>query len=196
MSENKSASAAETSAPFDKSASRRLEVAWPEADLQDPSVLRHAFSMFPSGLVAVCAMVGDVPVGMVAASFTSVSLNPPLVSVCIDKTSQTWTQLANSERVGLSVLGAGQEIHVKKLAARGGDRFADLDWVSTPQDAVLVRGGTLWLDCVPHERFEAGDHIIALFEIVQLWVDESEMPLVFQHSRFGSLQAAPIGADK
>src|SRR3546814_7956938 len=58
-----------------------------------PAQLRAAFGCFPSGITAVCALIDGKPVGMAASSFTSVSLDPPLVSVCIQNRSKTWRQL-------------------------------------------------------------------------------------------------------
>src|SRR5262245_24795929 len=105
----------------------------------DPGLLRRAFGCFPSGVTAVCAMVGDSPVGMAASSFTSVSLEPPLVSVCFQASSTTWQRLRERPRLGISVLAQGQDEVCMSLAQKTNDRFADVAWDRTPRGAVVVR---------------------------------------------------------
>lgn len=87
----------------------------------DPAELRQVFSMFPSGVVTVAALNDKgKPVGMVASSFTSVSLDPPLVSICIQNTSATWPVLHASKRLGVSVMTQEQ----KRYAGRSPERTA------------------------------------------------------------------------
>ena len=69
--------------------------------------LRASFACFPSGVAAVCALIDGEPVGMVMSSFTSVSLDPPLVSVCVDLNSSTWPRLRSAPWLGVSILGEG-----------------------------------------------------------------------------------------
>jgi flavin reductase (DIM6/NTAB) family NADH-FMN oxidoreductase RutF len=150
-------------------------------------VLRGAFASFPSGITAVAAIRDDQPRGLAASSFTSVSLDPPLVSVCIARTSTTWPALRAAPRLGLSVLAADHGHVARSLAAKGIDRFAGVSWERTPQGAVFVRGSALWLDCTRYDEFPAGDHEIALLGIQQLWTYPEVTPLVFHGSRFRQL---------
>ena len=86
--------------------------------------LRQAFSAFPTGVVAVCALGDDGrPLGMAVNSFTSISLDPPLVAISLANTSQTWPALAGKASLGLSVLGTSQEQVSRQLSSRSGDRF-------------------------------------------------------------------------
>jgi len=94
----------------------------------DDDVLRRAFACFPTGVTAVCALVDGQAVGMAASSFTSVSLDPPLVSVCVQNSSSTWRKLSPMSRLGVSVLSAGHENASRQLAAKTGDRFSGIDW--------------------------------------------------------------------
>jgi flavin reductase (DIM6/NTAB) family NADH-FMN oxidoreductase RutF len=73
------------------------------ATVRDPQQLRRVFGSFPSGVAAVAALVAGEPVGIAASSFTSVSLDPPLVSVCIAHTSTTWPVLRTASRLGVSI---------------------------------------------------------------------------------------------
>jgi flavin reductase (DIM6/NTAB) family NADH-FMN oxidoreductase RutF len=151
--------------------------------------LRHAFGCFPSGVAAVCATLDDVPVGLAASSFTSVSLAPPLVSVCIQRSSTTWPVLRQLPRLGVSVLAEGQSEICNRLADKTGDRFAGTDWSASPDGGVFVHGATLWLDCTIHAEVPSGDHYIVLLHIHGLRADASTPPLVFHGSRYRRLAA-------
>lgn len=155
-----------------------------------PAVLREAFANFPSGITALAAMRDGHPRGLAASSFASVSLCPPLVSVCIARTSTTWPALRSIPRLGLSVLAEGQGQVARSLAARGIDRFAAVDWEHTPQGAVFVHGSALCLDCTRYAEIPAGDHEIVLLRIRQLWAHPDVPPLVFHGSRFRRLRTA------
>jgi flavin reductase (DIM6/NTAB) family NADH-FMN oxidoreductase RutF len=154
-----------------------------------PDVLRRAFASFPSGITAVAAIREGRPRGLAASSFTSVSLDPPLVSVCIARTSTTWPALRMVPRFGLSVLAAGHDQIARSLAARGIDRFAEVSWEHTPQGAVFVHGSALWLECTRYDEFPAGDHEIVLLRIQQLRTYPEVSPLVFHGSKFRQLTA-------
>jgi flavin reductase (DIM6/NTAB) family NADH-FMN oxidoreductase RutF len=152
-----------------------------------PDVLRSAFASFPSGITAVAAIREGRPRGLAASSFTSVSLDPPLVSVCIARTSTTWPALRMVPRFGLSVLAAGHDQIARSLAARGIDRFAEVSWEHTPQGAVFVHGSALWLECTRYDEFPAGDHEIVLLRIQRLRTYPEVSPLVFHGSKFRQL---------
>jgi flavin reductase (DIM6/NTAB) family NADH-FMN oxidoreductase RutF len=155
----------------------------------DPATLRRVFGAFPTGVIALAAVVDGVPTGMAASSFTSVSLDPPLVSVCIASTSQTWPVLRRAARIGVSVLSHRQEEAGRRLAARGVDRFAGLPWAPTGDGAVLLRGSSAWFDCSVQREIPAGDHEIVLFEVHRLGTDSQSPPLVFHGSRYRRLSA-------
>jgi flavin reductase (DIM6/NTAB) family NADH-FMN oxidoreductase RutF len=150
-------------------------------------VLRRAFASFPSGVTAVAAIREGRPRGLAASSFTSVSLDPPLVSVCIARTSTTWPALRMAPRFGLSVLAAGHDQIARSLAARGIDRFAEVSWEHTAQGAVFVHGAALWLECTRYDEFPAGDHEIVLLRIQRLRTYPEVSPLVFHGSKFRQL---------
>jgi flavin reductase (DIM6/NTAB) family NADH-FMN oxidoreductase RutF len=155
-----------------------------------PEVLRSAFAAYPSGVTAIAGLVDDVPVGMAASSFTSVSLDPPLVSVCVARTSSTWPILRRAPHIGVSVLAAGHGGIARALAAKSGDRFGNLDWEAAPGGAVLVRGSTLWMSCTIDSVLPAGDHEIALLRIHELQVFPDVQPLIFHGSSYRQLALA------
>lgn len=156
----------------------------------DGQALRAAFGCFPSGVIAVCAMRDGRPDGMAASAFTSVSLDPALVSVCVQKTSATWPRLRASPRLGLSVLSSGHEAACLSLARKEGDRFAGVEWETSSRGAVFVSGASAWLDCVVEDELTAGDHLVVLLRIQQLQSTPEISPLVFHGSRFHSLASS------
>ena len=150
--------------------------------------LRRALAAFPSGVTAACALIAGVPAGMSVSSFTSVSLDPPLVSICVARSSTTWPVLRAAGRLGLSVLAHRHHGVARALAARGTDRFAEVQWAADEAGAVFVEEAGLWLGCETRQEIRAGDHLIILLEIVSVRAFSSAEPLVFYQSRFWQLQ--------
>jgi len=162
-----------------------------EMEELDAQGLRAAFGSFPSGVTAFCGMVDGMPQGMAASSFTSVSLDPALVSVCVARTSATWAKLAHLDRLGLSVLASEHGEVARRLASKDADRFAGVDWAASSDGAVFVARATLWLECAPYEVVTAGDHDIVLLEVTSLSFAPDVEPMVFHRSTFWGLAAPP-----
>ena len=160
-------------------------------DRLDAEALRRAFGCFPSGVIALCAIADGAPFGMAASSFTPVSLDPPLVSVCIQHSSTTWPRLRERPYLGVSVLAEGHDEACISLSRKTEDRFAGVGWTELPGGGVVVHGSTAWLDCRLCEEIPAGDHLIALLEIYSLQADSDTPPLVFHGSRFRRLAIDP-----
>lgn len=151
-----------------------------------PSSLREAFGHFPSGVVAVAAEIDGVRVGLAASTFVPVSLEPPLVSFCVQNTSSTWPKLKDSPRLGISVLGEAHDVAARTLAAKTGDRFAGLETV-TNDGAVFIKGTGVWLGSSIEQLVPAGDHTIVVLRVCELTVDPEIAPIVFHRSGFRRL---------
>ena len=106
----------------------------------DPRRLREAFGVHPSGVVAVAARVDGRPVGLAASSFTSVSLDPPLVSFSIANSSKTWPDLRRADHLGVSVLAHHHGQVCRQLAGPVEDRFTDVPHTVGDRGAVTCRG--------------------------------------------------------
>jgi len=156
----------------------------------DSRELRRVFGCFPSGVTAVCALVDGVPVGMAASTFVPVSLDPPLVSVCVRNESMTWPRLRRSDQLGISVLAGNHELACKSLSDRDGDRFKGVSWRAGRGDAVFVEGALAWLSCRLQHEMPAGDHVIALLRIVGVQADSDGEPLLVHRSQFRKLAVA------
>jgi len=150
----------------------------------DASMLRKVYGSFPSGVVAVAARVEGELIGMAASSFTSVSMDPPLVSVCMQNSSVTWPRLAAACRIGLSVLSRDHNEACRKLAAKDGDRFQGVPFVETEDGAIFIEGASAHLDCTIEDTFAAGDHKIVLMRVCRVDVSPDREPLIFHASGF------------
>lgn len=149
----------------------------------NPDALRRAYALFPSGVTAICGLgEDDLPIGMTASSFTSVSLSPALVSVCVNHTSSTWPRLAQLPRLGLSVLASSHAQAARSLAGKGDERFSGVNWHSTTTGAIFIAGAPLWLECAVERTHAAGDHDIVVLRVTHLTADELPEPLVFHRS--------------
>lgn len=153
----------------------------------DQGTLKKTFGRFPSGVTAVCAMDGDQPCGMAVSSFTSVSLEPPLVSVCIARNSSTWPSLRRSESIGISVLGACHDVVCRQLSRQKADRFNGVAWHGDGKGAVYIEDAAAWMQCSIHQEVPAGDHLIVLLNIDALHFEAAVAPLVFHDSGFSRL---------
>lgn len=150
----------------------------------DATRFRRVLAAYPTGVTAVAAVVDGVPLGIVASSFTSVSLEPPLVSVCVAHTSSTWPVLRRLPRIGLSVLSAQQEHVARALSSKAADRFADVGWTEGPDGTLRIDGASAWIDCSIETEVRAGDHDIVVLHVIELDGDPAVDPLVFHGSRY------------
>ena len=162
---------------------------------EDADALRAVFACFPQGVCAVAALHTDErPRGLAMSSFTSVSLDPPLISVCVANASTTWPTLRALPALGISVLSACQHAAGRALAATGEDRFASLAWHATDDGAVLLEDAAAWMTCSIEDELPAGDHKLVLLRLRELGADAAREPLVFHASRFRRLVESPAAA--
>jgi flavin reductase (DIM6/NTAB) family NADH-FMN oxidoreductase RutF len=153
-----------------------------------PQTLRAAFSTFPTGVVAVCGLDTDGhPMGMAVSSFVPVSLEPPLVGICLQKTSRTWPALRVVPTLGISVLTPGHHAAARQLSAKEGDRFAGVRTETTERGAVLLSDAAAAFECAYVEEVDAGDHVLAILRIMSAEWDTDASPLLFHRSRFVEL---------
>ncbi|GAA1794223.1 flavin reductase family protein [Nocardioides hankookensis] len=153
----------------------------------DPVRLREAFGIFPSGVVAVAAEVDGRLTGLAASSFTSVSLDPPLVQFSIANTSKTWPDLRRSDRLGVTILADHHGVVCRQLAGPVEHRFDGIEVSASEDGAVTIDDGLARFDCSIYREVEAGDHTIVLLELHAIEHADNSLPLVFHRSGFGRL---------
>lgn len=158
--------------------------------------LREAFSHFPQGVVLIGAEIDGLYHGLVASTFTvGVSLDPPLVSVAVQHTSQTWPALREHGHLGVTVLGKEQMSITRQLS--GKDRERRFDGVDVEVDeggALVLTGAPAWMTVRVHDQMRAGDHDMVLMEVLSIDSVSDAEPMVFHRSRFAELRVeSPTG---
>ncbi|WP_019634049.1 flavin reductase family protein [Actinomadura atramentaria] len=153
----------------------------------DQARFRSVLGRFATGVVAVAGIdpVGGLPTGLAANSFTSVSLDPPLVAFCVAHTSSTWPVLRRAETVCVNILGQRQEHVCRQLAAKGAAKFAGLTWSSAPSGGPVIDGALAWIECAVEQEHVAGDHVIVVARVLDLDVHHDDEPLVFYRGGYG-----------
>ncbi|SEO90654.1 flavin reductase family protein [Amycolatopsis saalfeldensis] len=157
----------------------------------DPQRFRSVLGHFPSGVAAITSLdTQGRPVGMAVSSFTSVSLDPPLVAFLPGKTSSTFPVIAERGTFCVNVLAAGQEAVCHALAVPGGDKFADLGWQPGPHGNPVLDGVVAWIGCTIETMHDAGDHRIVVGRVEDLATGTTAEPLLFFRGRYPHLAAA------
>ena len=152
----------------------------------DPSeILRRAFGCFATGVTIVTALGEDgVPVGLTVNSFTSVSLDPPLLLVCPARDAGSTMALENADRFAVSVLGDDAHELSTLFAAKGRDRFAQGEWSSFEGGAPYLDHALAAFDCRVHAVHEGGDHLILVGEVESARFREDENPLLYYRGSY------------
>ncbi|WP_433218086.1 flavin reductase family protein [Microtetraspora malaysiensis] len=157
----------------------------------DSKHFRNVLGRFATGVVAVTAIddtTGE-PCGLAANSFTSVSLDPPLVAFCVAHISTSWPRVKAAGRLCVNVLAESQRHVCDRLAAKGGDKFAGLSWSLSPAGGPVFDGTLAWLDCTIETELPAGDHVIVVARVHGLDKHEDGDPLVFFRGDYGRFHA-------
>ncbi|MFC7494945.1 MULTISPECIES: flavin reductase family protein [unclassified Nocardioides] len=134
---------------------------------------RDVLGRFASGVTVVTGISNDEPVGLTCQSFSSVSLDPPLVLFIPAKTSRAWPLIQRSGKFCVNLLGADQADISNTMASRGTDKFADVKWTPSPETgSPLLEGAIAHVDCAIHAVHEAGDHYVVIGRVVDLITDD------------------------
>ena len=163
----------------------------------DPTLFREALGNYPTGVAVVTAVTDDgSPIGMVVGTFSSVSLDPPLIAFFPMSNSNSFAQLRMSTTFCVNVLASDQEPLCRQLATGGANKFDGVDWRPGPLGSPILEGAVSWIECTFDDIREAGDHYIALGLVHEFAVQRATLPLLFfqgGYGRFslGSFTAAP-----
>ncbi|MFB4316046.1 flavin reductase family protein [Actinomadura sp. 21ATH] len=151
----------------------------------DPARFRRALALHAAGVVVVTAAAGGGPAGLTATSFSSVSLDPPLVSFYVDRSSTTWPALREAGRFAVNILAGDQSALAARFARRGVDRFAPpTRWHPDEHGTPLLDGVCAHLLCVPYDTIAIGDHVLAVGRVTGAAVRD-DRPLLYHRGRFG-----------
>jgi 3-hydroxy-9,10-secoandrosta-1,3,5(10)-triene-9,17-dione monooxygenase reductase component len=151
----------------------------------DAASLRTVLGHFATGIAIITAVDGEEPVGMACNSFTSVSLNPPLVLFCAAKTSSTWPRIEAAGAWAANFLDEDGEELCRLFATRGADRFAHLSWSEYRTGAPVLHDALAFVDCETQDVHDAGDHFIVVGRVVELGYVHDGKPLLFYRGGYG-----------
>jgi len=127
----------------------------------DPSQFRQLLGRYATGVAVVTANTAEgTPAGMTVNSLTSVSLLPPLVSICVDITADMHRVLHETDRFVLNLLAADQEMISRRFAGQHENRFEGIGYRVNQHGLVVLDGVIAHIECERHGTFEAGDHTI------------------------------------
>ena len=149
----------------------------------DDARFKLAMSHFASGVTVVTTEHDGVSYGMTVASFASLSLHPPLVLVCIEKSVKTHDALAAAGKFGVSILGQTQAAISNRFASKIDDKFTGIDVERGELGVPLVSGAICTLECRITEQLAGGDHTIFVGEVVDAQTRE-DAPLVYFRSAY------------
>ncbi len=150
-----------------------------------PTEYRQVFGLLPTGVAAITGLTGEgKPMGFVVGTFQSLSLDPPLVTFCVDKSSSTWPTLRNLERFTVNILSTAQLPVCRALARKGEDKFAGIAYEESPLGTPRILGSTAWIDCRVVSEVVAGDHYMIVGSVSAMEAGEGEA-LMFRGGKFG-----------
>jgi flavin reductase (DIM6/NTAB) family NADH-FMN oxidoreductase RutF len=152
----------------------------------DDAQFKAAMSHFASGVTVVTTEHAGVQYGMTVASFASLSLHPPLVLVCIEKSVKTHDAIAMAGKFGVSILAQSQQDVSGRFASKADDKFAGMPVRSGELGVPLIDGALCALECRVHAQLPGGDHTIFLGEVVEAVLGDGA-PLVYFRSGYREL---------
>lgn len=157
-----------------------------------PQRLRHVLGHFASGLTVITATTENGPAGFTCQSFSSLSLDPPLVTISPARSSSSWPQLRKAGRFTVNILPAEHQHLAAKFARSGTDKFAAVGYSRSPLGNPLLDHTLAWVDCELHEEYDGGDHTIVVGAVRALGAREGAEPLLFfKGSYVEGLESSP-----
>ncbi len=145
--------------------------------------MREVLGSFCTGVVIVTA-VGDEPLGFTCQSFTSLSLDPPLISFSPALTSTTWPRIRKIGTFCVNVLAENHPELSTKFARSGTDKYAGVEWTPSPKGSPILDGVVAWIDCTVWAEHDGGDHTIVIGEVHDLASDLQQHPLLFYRGNY------------
>ena len=154
----------------------------------DDGDFRLALSHFASGVTVVTTAHGGQLYGMTVASFASLSLHPPLVLVCVERSVKTHDAIAASGKYGVSILSSAQADISSKFASRSDDKFNGVELIEGDLDVPLIAGSLTAIECRLYDRLPGGDHTIFIGEVLKIHTREGD-PLLYFRSGYREMRS-------
>ncbi|GII96911.1 nitrilotriacetate monooxygenase [Sinosporangium siamense] len=151
--------------------------------MPDPDAFRQACAQFPTGVVVVTTVLDGAPYGITVNAFTSLTLEPPQVLVCLAATSRTWTAIEQSGVFAVNVLAADQASTARLFATKDPDKFGCVDHVPGAVGAPLLTGTAARFECQLAGTLRNNSHWMLIGRVVSLESDPTREPLLFLRGR-------------
>ncbi|WP_156841397.1 flavin reductase family protein [Novosphingobium aquimarinum] len=152
----------------------------------DPEDFRKVLGSYPTGVCVITALDPENrPIGMVIGSFTSVSLDPPLVGFFPDKKSTSWPLLEAAGHFCVNILGSNQQAICRAVGAKGEEKFVGVEYAISDHNLPVIADSIACIECRLHSVTEAGDHWFVLGEVLRLETTRDEDPMLFHRGRYG-----------
>jgi 3-hydroxy-9,10-secoandrosta-1,3,5(10)-triene-9,17-dione monooxygenase reductase component len=153
-------------------------------DLQE---LRRVMGHFATGVTVVTTKDGeDAPFGLTANAFASLSLNPPLALICVDKAAQCYSCFEGSKIFAINVLGEEQEEISRRFATKGAQKFNGIPWHKSESGLALLDGAIGHIECKVVHTYDGGDHTIYVGQVLRAKTT-GERPLIFFKGKYTRL---------
>ena len=160
----------------------------------NPSAYRQVFGLLPTGVVAVTGLARDgKPTGLVVGTFQSLSLEPALVTFCVDKSSSTWPALRSLGKFTANILSTEQLSVCRALSRKGEDKFQGIDYEESSLGTPRILNSTAWIDCEVLSEVVAGDHYMIVGAVTAMEAGTGDA-LVFRGGKFGEYTQWPSPA--
>ncbi|WP_412080805.1 flavin reductase family protein [Streptomyces sp. SCL15-4] len=164
------------------------------AAVQDPvtsGAFRSVLGRFCSGVTVVTAMGPTGPAGFTCQAFSSLSLDPPRVILCVSRASTSWPVIRSSAAFCVNVLAEEQRSLCERFARSGGEKFDGVAWTASPDGAPRLKGATAWIDCRVHTEHDGGDHLVVIGDVRRLEAPaDTPQPLLYYRGRYARLADA------
>lgn len=166
---------------------------WMRGQQVDGRTLRDTVGAFPSGVTVITTLGPDgSKVGMTVSSFTSVSIEPPLILVCVDKRARSLPAFRVGKPMGVNVLANDQSGIAFRFAGRSEDRFADTPNSAGPNGIPLIDDSAAWLSTHIHRIYDGGDHLILLARVNEVHRSDRK-PLLYHSGQMHDWALAAAG---
>jgi flavin reductase (DIM6/NTAB) family NADH-FMN oxidoreductase RutF len=161
----------------------------------DPEILRKGMRQWASGVTVVTSHLGGERHGMTVSSFTSISLQPPLVLISIEQGRRTHEMIKASGVFGVTILCVEQQEISDRFAGRvadGNDRFEGLKTYTLTSGVSFISGGLAGLDCKVVAAVDSGDHTLFIGDVVDIFIDSGNRPLLYYNRKYHQLIESPL----
>jgi flavin reductase (DIM6/NTAB) family NADH-FMN oxidoreductase RutF len=155
----------------------------PEPERNFGQLVKQAHRSFPTGVTVVTACIDGAPVGLAVNAFTSVSMDPPMVLVCVNSGSRSHPALCTARYLGISILSREQSGVAVRFAISGGDKFSDIGWHHGEQGAPVLDRASASLEIEVTDRVVAGTHSVIFGRVVAVETSKRP-PLVYSGGQF------------